>query len=931
MLDDADAPQGPELGSVGGAVRPPRRPLRPRPGRLATGSAASAGATPAAPRGPAATPAQTPPKSQDSEETVDRPMSRMERRRAARAAEAARAARREAAAKAEQQRAAQDTRALQEARAAERARAAKQAERRRAAERAKQAELARQAERALAAQEAEERRAAERARLAELARQADLAEQRRAAKAAKEAAAKEAAAAAARAAEAARKARATKAAQAAREAEAARAARFEREAEAARAAAVVSELAPATEPMGLHASAVVAKAAAPEPSAATEPSSGSEPTTTRNPFAAEAKPRPAFETADQPVISETLPLVKVPGLQESLEQDELAAKQAEASQRRRSRSAQRTAVKTPQGALALPRLGRRAKLWASLVLLILAVVWLLLAVMTSSTVSAQTRCSGVEIGGMSRTEAIAALEQAYAEKLAAPLTVSADGATAQLSGAAVKAKVDGERSTRGLTGFTLSPLTIAKRLIGGQQSTVVITADPEAVRAELSNHLEELSHGAVSAQVSLVDGKVQQTPAVAGIGVDVEAATTKLAAFWPVDATSAVTLPEGVTEPAVTDAEAQAFTSNVLEPLLAGPVTLTVAGTEAEGRASTRNHELSAAEITNLATVKEKAGALCVELEPTKLREEILQAFGSAIETQAAGTKWQIDGSEAGAPTAKPELVSAAPGKVVDGAEVSKAIVDGVSKSGASAATRTITLQLKDDAASATGDASTGAALGIKEIVGSSDTPFESDPQRDQNLRVGAAAVNGTLILPGQSYSMSQTIGEVTTAKGYTDAGVIIGAKHVNDIGGGLSQVTTTVFNAAFAAGMEDDEHTPHSQYMSRYPAGLEATLWTGQIDMRFTNSTPYGVLLQAWVGQGQVHVRAWSTRYYDVEVSTSDKFNVVRQGSTHSSGPDCVPNPEGQPGFDITVTRKRSLNGSALPTEVRTVHYEPNNSVSCG
>lgn len=557
-------------------------------------------------------------------------------------------------------------------------------------------------------------------------------------------------------------------------------------------------------------------------------------------------------------------------------------------------------------------------------------LWLLAAVLTSSTVSARTVCSGVPIGGLSPEEAAQAIETALAEQVNGPLLVSADGGTAQLSGSAVKAKVDGAQSIRGLTGFTLDPQVLFRRVRGGQEVKAVVTADPEAVRVELSSHLDQLSHGAVSAQVSLVDGQVRRTAASAGTGVDLDSATDMLAAAWPVGAQEAIALPEGVTEPAVTDAEASAFVTNVLEPLVSGPVTLTVAGTEVEGRAARQTHELSAEDLAGLVAVKEEGGALTVTLDPGRLREQVLEGFGSGIETQASGYKWTIDGSETGAPSAKPQLAAATPGQVVDGEKLSKTIVEGVSKSGPSAATRTVTLALAEAAADTSGEAQ-AQALGIKEVIGSSDTPFESDPQRDQNLRTGTAAVNGTLIMPGQSYSMAQTIGPVEPERGYAEAGVIMGSKHVNGLGGGLSQVTTTVFNAAYAAGMEDDEHTPHSQYMSRYPAGLEATLWSGQIDMRFTNTTPYAVLLQAWVGEGQVHVRAWSTHYYDVEVSTSDRFNVVQQGHTHSTDADCFPNPEGQPGFDITVTRRRSLNGAALPEEVRTVHYEPNSSVSCG
>jgi hypothetical protein len=67
-------------------------------------------------------------------------------------------------------------------------------------------------------------------------------------------------------------------------------------------------------------------------------------------------------------------------------------------------------------------------------------------------------------------------------------------------------------------------------------------------------------------------------------------------------------------------------------------------------------------------------------------------------------------------------------------------------------------------------------------------------------------------------------------------------------MGGGLSQLSTTTFNAAYEAGMEDVEHRPHSEWFSRYPAGREATIYTGVLDMRWKNTAPTGVLVQAWV-----------------------------------------------------------------------------------
>ena len=67
-------------------------------------------------------------------------------------------------------------------------------------------------------------------------------------------------------------------------------------------------------------------------------------------------------------------------------------------------------------------------------------------------------------------------------------------------------------------------------------------------------------------------------------------------------------------------------------------------------------------------------------------------------------------------------------------------------------------------------------------------------------------------------------------------------------LGGGLSQISTTTYNAAYFAGMDIVTHKPHSRWFSRYPEGREATIWSPDLDMKFKNSTPYGVLVQAWV-----------------------------------------------------------------------------------
>ena len=93
-------------------------------------------------------------------------------------------------------------------------------------------------------------------------------------------------------------------------------------------------------------------------------------------------------------------------------------------------------------------------------------------------------------------------------------------------------------------------------------------------------------------------------------------------------------------------------------------------------------------------------------------------------------------------------------------------------------------------------------------------------------------------------------------------------------------------------------EHPSHQYYSSARPGRREATLWTGNLDVKFTNSTSQSVLVQAWLDGEQIHVRLWSTKYYDVSITSSDRTNFRPVRTERGSGPDCQPSSGGQQGI---------------------------------
>jgi hypothetical protein len=143
-------------------------------------------------------------------------------------------------------------------------------------------------------------------------------------------------------------------------------------------------------------------------------------------------------------------------------------------------------------------------------------------------------------------------------------------------------------------------------------------------------------------------------------------------------------------------------------------------------------------------------------------------------------------------------------------------------------------------------DTSDVAARGVNALLGTFTTPFKCCAPRVKNISLMARTLDGTVIGPGQQFSLNGIIGRRTTAKGYVEAPFILDGELSKDVGGGVSQVATTTLNAAFFAGVRLDKHQAHSFYISRYPPGREATVNYPTIDLAWTNTTGGPIVVRA-------------------------------------------------------------------------------------
>lgn len=151
-------------------------------------------------------------------------------------------------------------------------------------------------------------------------------------------------------------------------------------------------------------------------------------------------------------------------------------------------------------------------------------------------------------------------------------------------------------------------------------------------------------------------------------------------------------------------------------------------------------------------------------------------------------------------------------------------------------------------------------AMNIHSVVSSYTTIYGGIPNRIHNVQLVAHLVDNKLIAPGTTFSFNQTTGDRNAAKGFLEAPVIVNGELTTGLGGGVCQVSTTVFNAAFEAGLKITDRTNHSLYISHYPQGRDATVDYPDVDLKFVNDTGHWLLLRTFVGSSSLTVNLYGT-----------------------------------------------------------------------
>jgi len=553
------------------------------------------------------------------------------------------------------------------------------------------------------------------------------------------------------------------------------------------------------------------------------------------------------------------------------------------------------------------------------VVLVLALLvgggWATAYAMAGDKLPSGTSVAGVGIGNLTPRAAEQRLRARLAGRVERPVTVTAGGRSAEIKPAAAGVTVD-YAATVAEAGAARSwdPRALWDHYTGGGKVDPVVEVD-EAKFAKAKATLDrELGTPAKDGAVTLGKDGVKTSAAVVGAELDADALRQGMVSA--VSGTSrTLDLTLGDVQPAIDDADVQQAVDTFANPAMSGPVTLMFGKSPVVLRPT---------EFGPAIKLTPKDGTLQPTLDAKALDALVRAGIAQRADAPVDATVKLVGG--------KPRVFPAKPGVSFDPQQVATAFLALVTKPAGQrqqAVTATV--------ANPTISTAQAQSWKITQKVSTFTTYFPYAAYRNTNIGRAAQLVNGTILKPGDTFSLNGIVGERTRANGFTEGWTIQNGVFFSDLGGGVSQMATTTFNAMFFAGLQDVEHKAHSLYISRYPVGREATVAWGSVDLKFKDDTPYGVLIHTVFkpatpsSQGSVTVSMWSTKTWDITTKTGSRYNQkpFTKRVIHKTNCEAT---VGAPGFDIDVWRYFHKPGSSAvaKTEKFHTHYIPQDEVTC-
>lgn len=554
-------------------------------------------------------------------------------------------------------------------------------------------------------------------------------------------------------------------------------------------------------------------------------------------------------------------------------------------------------------------------------------------------VMGRVEVADTELGGLDRDTALGTMvqvEEAFQTRMA---VFTIEGATVQLPPAEVGFDIDenaivGTAMELGRSGNPFGEFWWwFTHILADHTITLLGTVESELVDIVLTEwETSVIAQPTVPGSIVLIENEPAAVYPATGTGILRDQAEAEILRIMLETSPTVGVIDTRIIQPALTPAQVDEALA-IAQQLLSAPILMTHEGTTL----TVDSGELKNAFIATTFTVA--PARIELGFDPAVV-DEFLDTIRSEFELQPINAEFDIDG----------DAISIIPGS--NGTEIDEVETAARLFQAGTSPTRTGVLPLVEGAEP---DVTTAylESLNVNHLVSQFSTFFDCCAARVTNIQQMARDVDLTLVLPGQTFSLNDHVGQRTEEKGYLPAGTIVAGEFEDTIGGGVSQFATTFYNAVFWGGYEDVEHRAHSYYFNRYPEGIEATLNWRTPDLKFRNNRDHAILIDTRSSDTSITIRffgdndgrtlkgqqsggnlsVWADQEggpnaRHVKGTVSDPFGVTQPGA-----PRYEPNPELSPettntlqserdGWSVTVTRRILVNEVEVESQEWVVRY---------
>jgi vancomycin resistance protein YoaR len=493
--------------------------------------------------------------------------------------------------------------------------------------------------------------------------------------------------------------------------------------------------------------------------------------------------------------------------------------------------------------------------------------------------------AGVDLSGLSPSEAAQRLNQNLTYPYAGKIVLRDGGRVWVVTPAQMGMTFDASSSAQaayklGRSGGLFTSLDGQLRARSqGAEVPPVILFDQRVAHQYLQTLSAEVDQPVLEATLKVEGTNVVAVPSQVGRLLDVEGTLIFLSAQMQTFRDGEVPLVIREQTPEIVDVSAQA---EVARRVLSEPLRLYIANAT-EGDPGPWNYDVQI--LANMLIVHRVGNEVQVALDQEPLRE-ILLGIATQVDRHAENARFYFDDD-----THQLVLIQNAKiGRMIDTdanvTAINAALLQGE---------HNVPLQIIENQPEVT-DSSTAQELGITQLVSSETSYFYgSSAERIQNITAASAQFHGLLIAPGETFSMGDAMGDVSLDNGFAEALIIYGGRTIKGVGGGVCQVSTTLFRTVFYGGFPVVERIPHAYRVSYYEqtasgsvdtrlAGLDATVYFPLVDFKFTNDTPYWILMETYMGSSSLTWKFYSTSDgRSVTWETTGPQNIARRQSRFS------------------------------------------------